>query len=350
MKQLLLLRIDMTELMFVSTLEIHFPPNTLLFELHDGFYVMRQVRSQLEEVNLVIRHNHYLDDENTKKISCTRAMFLNILAKQKELVEKQRRAQELSKKIEVKIDEKKLYFEKLKERNMKVDECERLKNEYEYQYDIYLKQKTDYEERKKALEPKKQLLKQAEITLQVHSQDVNTQRAILKEKKAELFYTKYLIERHTARLVRNLSEVYEIKEFDKEHDLYSINGFVLPNSKYDGYDEEKVATALGHVCHLTKLLSKYLDIPLRYKIISMMSRSKIIDEIRNNGRYPLYSKAQDYDNFAYAVFLLNKNIEQLLNSQKLPLKHLKHTLPNIKILMDYFIQKDRNEHCEHPVL
>lgn len=50
--------------------------------------------------------------------------------------------------------------------------------------------------------------------------------------------------------------------------------------------------------------------------------------------FPLYAKGVDRYRFEFGVFLLNKNIEQLMNAYGLIVMDLRHTLPNIH----YFIQ------------
>ena len=52
------------------------------------------------------------------------------------------------------------------------------------------------------------------------------------------------------------------------------------------------------------------------------------------GRFPLYSKGSERVRFEYAVFLLNKNIEQLLNYLGRPVRNLRNTLPNLKLVCD----------------
>lgn len=46
-------------------------------------------------------------------------------------------------------------------------------------------------------------------------------------------------------------------------------------------------------------------------------------------RFPLYPRGVDNTRFEYAVFLLNKNVEQILNSQGIDAKNLRNTLPNL---------------------
>lgn len=48
-------------------------------------------------------------------------------------------------------------------------------------------------------------------------------------------------------------------------------------------DDEQVSTALGHVGHLVVLIAKYLQVPLRYSIRNLGSRSTISDEAMRPG-------------------------------------------------------------------
>jgi hypothetical protein len=52
-------------------------------------------------------------------------------------------------------------------------------------------------------------------------------------------------------------------------------------------------------------------------------------------KFPLYARGVDRTRFEYGVFLLNKNIEQLLQSQGVAdIEPLKHTLPNLHKLLN----------------
>ena len=70
----------------------------------------------------------------------------------------------------------------------------------------------------------------------------------------------------------------------------------LPNSDYTGCDEEEIAYALGCVCHYLQMISRILQVPLRYPVVAMASRSYIIDEVSNRRpsrpamptRFPLF--------------------------------------------------------------
>lgn len=49
--------------------------------------------------------------------------------------------------------------------------------------------------------------------------------------------------------------------------------------------------------------------------------------------FPLYSKGVERYRYEYAVFLLNKNVEVLMQEANIRLLDLRHTLPNLKVLL-----------------
>ncbi|KAG5588506.1 hypothetical protein H5410_048940 [Solanum commersonii] len=100
----------------------------------------------------------------------------------------------------------------------------------------------------------------------------------------------------------------------------------------DKKEVQRSATALGYVAHVVTLIASYLQVPLRYPLRFGGSRSYIRDyapsiepsssdlitssSVSTNSRpveFPLFLEGQDSTRAAYAVFLLNKDIEQLLN-------------------------------------
>ncbi|GAA5967976.1 hypothetical protein JCM3765_005564 [Sporobolomyces pararoseus] len=119
--------------------------------------------------------------------------------------------------------------------------------------------------------------------------------------------------------------------------LFSILSLALPNSTYPpSYSDDLLSSALGHAAQLTLTLAAYLSVPLCYPIIWRGSRSVVKDEIsmmKGPRAFPLYGKGVDRYRFDYGVFLLNKNIEQLMYSQNLTVLDLRNTLPNLKTLV-----------------
>jgi len=162
----------------------------------------------------------------------------------------------------------------------------------------------------------------------------NQEAKVLDKEKDSLRTLKEPYEFRRWYLVSQIRTIYTIQQSQDGKSL-SVNGFKLPNSDFTGCDEEQIATALGYVSHILYLAAKYLEVPLRYPMIPMCSRSMILDEIsqQTSPKFPLYSRGVDRTRFEYAVFLLNKNLEQLLNSQGLEIISLRHTLPNVQILL-----------------
>ncbi|KAJ8530751.1 hypothetical protein K7X08_023632 [Anisodus acutangulus] len=120
----------------------------------------------------------------------------------------------------------------------------------------------------------------------------------------------------------------------------------------DKKEVQRSATALGYVAHVIALMASYLQVPLRYPLRLGGSRSYIRDyapsiepsssdltsssSVSSNSRpveFPLFLEGQDSTRAAYAVFLLNKDIEQLLNYIGGRSLGPRHVLANLKELL-----------------
>jgi hypothetical protein len=100
-------------------------------------------------------------------------------------------------------------------------------------------------------------------------------------------------------------------------------------------DDEIMYTALGYIAHLAFMLSKYLQVNLRYRIIPFSSKSFLKDEIKDpNGEYPLYKKEVERDRYEKAIIFLRKNVEQLLFSRELDPTEGAPILARLKALVD----------------
>jgi hypothetical protein len=86
---------------------------------------------------------------------------------------------------------------------------------------------------------------------------------------------------------------------DSDNDAFTIRGLPIPHPGKDLFagttmttsyyaatltsavgsvGEDDLSAALGHLCHVVSMLSKYLTIPLRYRLICNSSRSAVQDE------------------------------------------------------------------------
>ncbi|XP_026819771.1 UV radiation resistance-associated gene protein-like [Rhopalosiphum maidis] len=86
------------------------------------------------------------------------------------------------------------------------------------------------------------------------------------------------------------------------------------------------------------MISYFLNIPLRYPINHVGSRSKIIDhislDIQDRERlFPLFGRTKARLEFNYAVYLLNKNIAQLRWYNGYSTNDLRTTLYNCLVML-----------------
>lgn len=119
----------------------------------------------------------------------------------------------------------------------------------------------------------------------------------------------------------------------------------------DKKEIQKSATALGYVAHAVSLVASYLQVPLRYPVRLGASHSYIIDnapsieltsseaststKVFTNAKhveFPLFLEGQDTTRAAYAVFLLSKDLEQLLNFIGAKSLGPRHVLANLREL------------------
>ncbi|KAE8325579.1 UV radiation resistance protein and autophagy-related subunit 14-domain-containing protein [Aspergillus sergii] len=137
------------------------------------------------------------------------------------------------------------------------------------------------------------------------------------------------------RISEDLLAIYPIEPIPDKPLAFTIAGIALPNSNFTDIHRDAVAAALGYTAHLVYLLSFYLSVSMPYPINPYLSNSQIQDPVSVSlpqRTYPLYPVNVHY-RFEYGVFLLNKNIEFLLNKQGVRVLDIRHTLPNLKYLL-----------------
>ena len=104
----------------------------------------------------------------------------------------------------------------------------------------------------------------------------------------------------------------------RQCDGFAIRGLDLPYN-YEAKDDEVVSSALGYVTHLMLMLSKYLQIPLRYQLVYSASRSAVRDRVApgretpspTSNIYPLYRRGVDNARFVTAIEFLQANVRQV---------------------------------------
>ncbi|CAO3668414.1 unnamed protein product [Umbelopsis ramanniana] len=313
-----------------------FPQNSIVIELTDGYYTLPDI------VNEVLGSEN--DDRTAMekllaikpKPSYTYNHILKLNTLYECILDTQRSSVDVRNNIESVLQAEKHRFYMARERGEKqttVDSRKRLiENVKQEQNQV----KSKIESIRKQIQEREQALGNARESL-------DTGREYLEEGERNLERNKDMHKKTVAglttrrkELIADMFSIYPIDQDYNDPQLYHIRGMPLPNSVYTGYDDEVVATALGYTSHLVNMLSYYLAIPLRYPITPMGSRASVRDPIsilQGSRSFPLYAKGVDRYRFEYGVFLLNKNIEQLVNAHGLIVMDLRHTLPNIHYLI-----------------
>lgn len=141
------------------------------------------------------------------------------------------------------------------------------------------------------------------------------------------------------RICEDLSAIYPIEPVPGKPLSFTILNIPLPNSNFDDItakvSKDAVAAALGYTAHLVHQISYYISVPLLYPIKPYNSTSYIQDPISvglAQRTFPLYPVNTSY-RFEYGVFLLNKDIEYLMNRLGLRVLDIRHTLANLKYLL-----------------
>ncbi|KAL4889598.1 UV radiation resistance protein and autophagy-related subunit 14-domain-containing protein [Aspergillus ambiguus] len=182
--------------------------------------------------------------------------------------------------------------------------------------------------RKDAMERGRQAQDRARVHLPDAQQNLGSSQKLLEQNIDEA-------KGQIRRISEDLLAVYPIEPIPDKPLAFTIAGLPLPNSNFNDIDRDAVAAALGYTAHLVYLLSFYLSVAIPYPINPYLSHSLIQDPVSASlpqRTYPLYPVNVTY-RFEYGVFLLNKNIEFLLNKQGLRVLDIRHTLPNLKYLL-----------------
>jgi len=180
----------------------------------------------------------------------------------------------------------------------------------------------------------------AGLEVQARAQeDVNNAQEKLEACRATLSTTISQIHGQRRRICEELMQIFPIEPTSHPL-LFTICGIPLPNTAFEdsnSQQEDLISAALGHVAQLVNALQYYLSVPLPYPITPFGSRSIIHDQIsilqELQRTFPLYMKGTVRFRFDYGVFLLNKDIEALAESQGLKVLDIRQTVPNLKYLL-----------------
>jgi len=312
--------VNLQSLQFIGTLENHpFPPNCILFHLTDGIYTIDLASKPpkpkhasslpTSSYSALMRLSNL--DESIQDALATReelAAQINEILHSNSVDESPQAEEEVALASRYVSSERKLLKTSIRRR---------------------AELKASIAARTEAIRSGKELqLKYVE--------DINNAQDKLSNCKTLLQTATSDIHGQRRRICEELLTIYPIEPTTHTL-LFTICGLPLPNSTFEDADEDTISAALGYVARLVDMLQYYLSVPLPYPISPYGSRSVIQDSIsilQDNQRiFPLYMKGTVRFRFDYGVFLLNKNIERLAESQGLKVMDIRQTLPNLKYVL-----------------
>ena len=312
--------VNLQSLQFIGTLENHtFPPNCILFHLVDGIYTIN-ISSKppkhkpapelpTSSYSALMRLSNL--DESIQDALATReeiAKQINDILQSSPINEAPQAQEEAILSSRYVVASRKLLKQSMRRRS----------------------------ELKASIEARSVAIKSGNEVQNHAQEDVKSAQEKLLDCRALLEKATAAMHGQRRRICEELMVIFPIEPTDHPL-LFTICGLPLPNSSYDDADEDVISAALGYVARLVDMLQYYLSVPLPYPISAFGSRSIIHDPISllaDNARtFPLYLKSTIRFRFDYGVYLLNKNIECLAESQGLRVVDIRQTAPNLKYLL-----------------
>ena len=136
---------------------------------------------------------------------------------------------------------------------------------------------------------------------------------------------------------------------------HTIAGIPLPNDVHGpAVTDDQVSTALGFLCHLVALTSKYLAIPTRFPLVCKFSRSAVVfGHVGGGGGgggtgnvdggeravYPLFrERGVDREQLDYGMILLGRNVDCLLGARGVEFDQGWNALATVDRLLAHVIE------------
>lgn len=213
------------------------------------------------------------------------------------------------------------------------------------------KARMQQDEKRKALAGRRALMATDTKNNNLQGDDMRESQTEIPGHRHTLGQRKKDVQSQRRRICEDLQKVYPIQPIKNKALAFTIRDLPLPNSEeIDGSPPETIAAALGHVAHILQLLSFYLGTPLPYPVNPRSSTSTVYDPIsllpsearkattvegeKTLRTYPLFSRGVPRFRFEYALFLLNKDIQLMLDTGfGVRVLDIRHTLPNLKYLL-----------------
>lgn len=326
------------------------PLNTCLFEFSGHTYVRRDVIELLADTGAIApKHSRRKGSAIPLKDYCLHQgvdALEDILKTKQKIAELTKTNAELKERIRNKLKLSQQRITREQQRSALEERVRIARAQVAEKQHTLARLKAVMQDERKTFENDIHIPKALYSTMQMSIRYKDERQNIL-ERRCEVLRAAHKIRSRQAMLVKQLGTVYPIEYVGAGE--YSIRGIRIANSDLTGggkTDEEMISTALGYIAHLVFMLSKYLQVNLRYRVVPYSSRSFLKDEINDpQGEYPLYKKGVERERHEKAIRFLRKDVEQLLFSRSLDPTQEAPILARLKALTDAesaWLASDRN--------
>jgi Vacuolar sorting 38 and autophagy-related subunit 14 len=186
-------------------------------------------------------------------------------------------------------------------------------------------------------------------------QEIVLLRGEIQKQSEQLEHDEFRKEAQCIKLVRELGAIYPISVVDGREESgkngigsgggesrrYLIRGLEIPIDLYNNSTnvvEEEISAALGFCCHLVVMLSKYLGVPLRYRIFCNSSRSAIR---QGTIIYPLFTaRVVEREQLERGMLLLYANVDCILQTRGIEYNPKSHILARLQRIYRHVIEGD----------
>eukprot|EP00054_Salpingoeca_dolichothecata_P029465 m.232352 g.232352 ORF g.232352 m.232352 type:complete len:470 (-) comp26484_c0_seq2:30-1439(-) len=315
--------------------------------MHDGYYIAGLPENR-DILNSVLR----VDTARVRK-TCPLSTLLRINTIQRAILQAQATKRAATERLKTCLDARGGADDLLRR-------CERLRIRLNMLRQEHVVQRAELHQSRdakrslrKRLDERSIRLQQAQESLRARKEELAVSRRKLHQRAQASREALTMVAVRQTRIILEIYSIYPIQPVSSLASRCTICGIELPNSDFSNCDDDAVATALGYVCHLVFMVAKYLTVPLRYPLKPMCSKSTVLDGISSHipekdKEFPLFPKVKEKYNFEYGVFLLNKNIQQLMHHCSLGGGDSRNTLPNLRTLMLHFSKLDKQYQEAHP--
>jgi UV radiation resistance-associated gene protein len=317
----------------LDLIDFSFPTNSFILNLSDGWYVSPDVHVTAYSLTNSLTVSR--DETAAFVTSCSFDTIMKLNNLEECIIDAEVTKTAISRNIQSRLDQKNnltvLTNQRSQIQNRKRQIFEQISAEKRRMKQLFSqKQEVQFQ-----LQSRKKIIGEGKHNQDVVRQDIERSKGTIGSQLDDTSRFETSIAAEQARVANSLINLFPIELIDQKKYIFSICELPLQPAIND-QNEEEVGAVFGYISQLVYYLSNYLNIPLRYPLQPFGSQSFIIDpisDIQGSRTFPLWTKGSLYYRFEYGLYLLHKDIEQLINSQALPVVDWKQTLGNLKNLL-----------------